>query len=260
MNKATHWIIKIILIIAILFVALMWKAATRDATGASSPVPGAIAGVAILALLAMKVKGNRKSPEAPPAPTPLPPAKTSPTPLPVPQKQPPLARPIIQHSQIVPSPQPKPPIMKPEPDEKPPAATVMDNEAFYEQVAGEIESDAMKPGIWARAFAETDGENDRAKALYIRLRVAQLVSAREVELEDVSRLMAERAIEEEQAKREATARGEAENEAAKQESAKLQREQDEAERVRKQAVEAEVSRRLKFLEEEKKRLGRSSGE
>ncbi len=156
MNKATHWIIKIILIIAILFVALMWKAATRGATGASSPVPGAIAGVAILALLAMKVKGNRKSPEAPPAPTPLPPADTSPTPLPAQMKRHTVALPIVQNSRITREPQPTPPIMKPDPEPKPSALPFIDDEPFYEEVAKEIESDAMKPGIWARAYLLRD--------------------------------------------------------------------------------------------------------
>lgn len=152
----------------------------------------------------IKAKSKRESSDTPLAPTPRLLAKASPTPLPAPQKQPPLARPIVQNNQIVREPQLTPPIMKPVPVETPAAAPpVMDNEAFYEQVAEEIATDTMKPGIWARAFAETDGENDRAKALYIRLRVAQLVNARDVELQEAQRLKAQQALEEKQARDEA---------------------------------------------------------
>lgn len=47
---------------------------------------------------------------------------------------------------------------------------------FYDQVAEEIESDNLIPGVWTRAFAEADGDENRAKALYIKLRVAALAS------------------------------------------------------------------------------------
>ena len=160
----------------------MWKAATRGATGGSSPVPGAIAGVAILALLAMKVKGKRKSPEAPPAPTPRA------APLSVPQKQPPLELPIVQNSRITREPQPSPPIMKPAPEPKPSALPFIDDEPFYEEVAREFESDSMKPGLWTKALAEADGDQERVKSIYIRLRVAQLLAAKEAELREFERL------------------------------------------------------------------------
>jgi len=47
---------------------------------------------------------------------------------------------------------------------------------FYDQVAEEIESDNLIPGLWTRAFAEADGDKNRAKAIYIKLRVAALAS------------------------------------------------------------------------------------
>lgn len=69
--------------------------------------------------------------------------------------------------------QPKPPIQP----------SAMDDDCFYEEVAKEIESNALKPGIWTRAFAEANGSHDHARALYIRLRVNQLSDARNTELE-----------------------------------------------------------------------------
>ena len=45
----------------------------------------------------------------------------------------------------------------------------------YDTVAQELHNANLKGGLWARAIAEASGENDRAKALYIKFRVAQLV-------------------------------------------------------------------------------------
>ena len=50
----------------------------------------------------------------------------------------------------------------------------MDDEAFYSQVAQELQQRGPAPGLWAKAFAESDGGESRARALYLRLRVAQL--------------------------------------------------------------------------------------
>jgi uncharacterized membrane protein len=61
MNKVTHWIVKIILIVAIFFVAAIWKASTRDSTGATSAWPGVIAGAGIIALLVIKPAKKRDS-------------------------------------------------------------------------------------------------------------------------------------------------------------------------------------------------------
>ena len=56
MNTITHWLIKIVLIVVIFFIAATWKASTRDSSGATSPWPGAVAGVVVLSLLVMKPK------------------------------------------------------------------------------------------------------------------------------------------------------------------------------------------------------------
>jgi hypothetical protein len=47
-------------------------------------------------------------------------------------------------------------------------------EALYEEVSKEIEVKNLVPGLWTKAFAEADGDENRAKAIYIKLRVAQL--------------------------------------------------------------------------------------
>lgn len=41
-------------------------------------------------------------------------------------------------------------------------------------IAKEIESGSLDPATWTRAFGESDGDKDKAKALYIRLRHAEL--------------------------------------------------------------------------------------
>lgn len=47
------------------------------------------------------------------------------------------------------------------------------NQDTYEAALQEIESGAMHRGLWARAFADADEDDSKAKARYIRLRVEQ---------------------------------------------------------------------------------------
>ncbi len=51
----------------------------------------------------------------------------------------------------------------------------------YDAVAKEIQDRFLVPGIWAKAFAETQGDKDRAKALYIKYRAQQLADDESVE-------------------------------------------------------------------------------
>ena len=50
----------------------------------------------------------------------------------------------------------------------------MNDQRFYELVAQELQRRFIRPGLWARAVAETGDEGKTARALYIRLRVAEL--------------------------------------------------------------------------------------
>lgn len=50
-------------------------------------------------------------------------------------------------------------------------------EDHYRRVAGEIEAGNQQPAIWARALAESGGDADKTKALYIRRRVAAMMTA-----------------------------------------------------------------------------------
>jgi uncharacterized RDD family membrane protein YckC len=52
------------------------------------------------------------------------------------------------------------------------SATINDD-SFYDEVAKELEANKLIPGVWTRAFAEADGDENRAKAIYIKLRVLQ---------------------------------------------------------------------------------------
>ncbi len=58
----------------------------------------------------------------------------------------------------------------------PPAAPSFSeiDQRFYDLVAGELAQKNLKPGLWARALAESGADDARAKAFYIRLRVAEL--------------------------------------------------------------------------------------
>ncbi len=45
---------------------------------------------------------------------------------------------------------------------------------MYEIVAKEIESGLIHDGVWAKAYAQADGDEKKAMAAYIKLRVTQL--------------------------------------------------------------------------------------
>jgi hypothetical protein len=50
----------------------------------------------------------------------------------------------------------------------------MHTDDFYEEVSKEMEGGQLIPGVWTRAVAEADGDENRAKAIYIKRRVSQL--------------------------------------------------------------------------------------
>jgi hypothetical protein len=51
------------------------------------------------------------------------------------------------------------------------------DEKFYDEVARELQEKPMVPGLWTKAFAEMGGDDAKARALYIKYRVAQLAEA-----------------------------------------------------------------------------------
>jgi hypothetical protein len=50
----------------------------------------------------------------------------------------------------------------------------MIEEEFYELAYEEIESGNTKKGLWAKAFSKSDGDENKAKALYIKYRFDQI--------------------------------------------------------------------------------------
>jgi hypothetical protein len=74
---------------------------------------------------------------------------------------------------------------------------------FYDAVAAELRERVLQPGLWTRAYAEADGNEPRARAIYIKLRVAQLAAdAAAAAAADAKREAAEQKAEEERAWRE----------------------------------------------------------
>jgi hypothetical protein len=63
----------------------------------------------------------------------------------------------------------------------------MNENVFYDIVAQELQAQTMVPGVWTRAFSEAGGQLERARALYIKHRVAQLA-------EEQRRLATQRAV------------------------------------------------------------------
>ena len=47
----------------------------------------------------------------------------------------------------------------------------LDEEAIYAEALSELKSGTVRPGLWAKAFAESEGDENKSQALYMRLRV-----------------------------------------------------------------------------------------
>ncbi|SVC32335.1 uncharacterized protein METZ01_LOCUS285189, partial [marine metagenome] len=50
----------------------------------------------------------------------------------------------------------------------------MNEEEIYELISEEIESNSTKKGLWTKAFSESEGDEQKAKALYIKYRFDQI--------------------------------------------------------------------------------------
>lgn len=50
----------------------------------------------------------------------------------------------------------------------------LEEEAYYQSALQEIESGGRRPGLWAKALSRSKGNQDAAKALYLRLLVSKL--------------------------------------------------------------------------------------
>lgn len=59
----------------------------------------------------------------------------------------------------------------------------LSEEYLYGSVADEIANNHVSPGLWAKAFAEADGDEKRAQAKYIKARVTLLKSEQSAVLE-----------------------------------------------------------------------------
>jgi hypothetical protein len=54
------------------------------------------------------------------------------------------------------------------------------DEAAYAKVLDELQKTGPVPALWAKAFAETNGDEKATKALYLRLRVAQVLKQQKI--------------------------------------------------------------------------------
>ena len=63
------------------------------------------------------------------------------------------------------------------PPTPPPTPTLLGKteEQIYEMAFTEYQNNAQRPGLWAKALSEALGDNQKAQAIYIRLRAEQLI-------------------------------------------------------------------------------------
>lgn len=60
------------------------------------------------------------------------------------------------------------------------AATRLLEEQLYEQVVLELSQNQRRDGLWAKAMANSDGSEDKAKSLYIKYRVQSIKDEAEI--------------------------------------------------------------------------------
>ena len=61
------------------------------------------------------------------------------------------------------------------------------DEKFYEAVVRELETQGPRKGLWAKAYAEAGGGEAAARAIYIRLRAAQLMEEQQLDAAEIQR-------------------------------------------------------------------------
>ena len=75
---------------------------------------------------------------------------------------------------------------------------IMADQRFYDQVAREIASQQLDKGLWVRAFSDTGGNESKAQAAYIALRVRLLKAQEQAEQEAAAAREAQQRVQEEQ--------------------------------------------------------------
>jgi len=64
-------------------------------------------------------------------------------------------------------------------------------EDMYASALAELQSGTTRPGLWAKAFADSEGDENKSKALYIKLRAQQEIERMQQEEEAADALAAE---------------------------------------------------------------------
>ena len=64
-------------------------------------------------------------------------------------------------------------------------------DSFYEKVANDIENDIQDKGVWAKAFAKADGDENKTKAIYIEFMVEEMILEQEMHQEEEKRRIRE---------------------------------------------------------------------
>ena len=54
------------------------------------------------------------------------------------------------------------------------AARKISDEDYFEMAAKEVQNGQIRPGLWAKAWSEASGDDQKAKALYLKLRVTSM--------------------------------------------------------------------------------------
>ena len=123
-----------------------------------------------------------------------------------------------------------------------PSERLTENELF-EQAYNEVENDELNTGLWARALSDSDGEEKKAKALYLKLRVQHLKDEQQLfaqKLRTRNKIKKQQAAKREQERKDKNSRKAAE-------AARLQKQEDDR---KKMELERQEIERLSALPKE----------
>jgi len=128
-------------------------------------------------------------------------------------------------------------------------------ERVYEMVAAEIARGEYKPGLQAKAIAETDGDEAKAKARYLLLRAFQIVKELEQHAEQAAQREAERLQREREARQAAARQAQDEvDRIVREERAAQEKREKEKQAHERERLEREQKQRAAEQEAERKRI------
>ena len=123
-------------------------------------------------------------------------------------------------------------------------STRLSEDDLFEKAYDELQNDELIKGVWARALSESDGDEKKAEALYLKLRVQQIKDEKHLSAQK-KKAQKKKELEEDKARAEREFRKDAE--AARLNRLEQERQQLEMERLEEERLDALPERSFSFM-------------